>query len=345
MALVGNNCLVSDLRLLTSIELYLKAEFYSQHPYFLSAHAKHMENISQCLNNLLPMSVSKKALDSESSGIELVKQEAILNCRDKTWCSFLCILGLASVTNRNIFCYYPDCGGPRLRLLFNGKVEPCPPLIGESDLHVLFCFHGIVESGKVFQPNHFVPLVFYDKKNGGEKRKLPAQKVSSNQKSKKITSGHLVQSKISFPSFVSVPDREPCHTAVTNIPIASVLLPELTSETGSSASNSPSTSSTTSPINYIHEYDIATYRGKAKSMTDSEIDVLIKNLFKPDKSYSFPATNGRRFHFEWLGLYPWLCYSPSQDGAYCLPCVLFGDRFPEKAHKKNAPKNLFLSTF
>ena len=136
----------------------------------------------------------------------------------------------------------------------------------------------------------------------------------------------MVQSKISFPSLVSVRDHEPCHTAVTNIPIASVLLPELTSKTGSSASNSPSTSSTTSPINYIHEYDIATYREKAKSMTDSEIDVLIKNLFKPDKSYSFPATNGRRFHFEWLGLYPWLCYSPSQDGAYCLPCVLFGDR-------------------
>ena len=30
-------------------------------------------------------------------------------------------------------------------------------------------------------------------------------------------------------------------------------------------------------------------------------------------------------------MYPWLCYSPSKDGAYCLSCVLFGDRFPDKA--------------
>ena len=28
--------------------------------------------------------------------------------------------------------------------------------------------------------------------------------------------------------------------------------------------------------------------------------------------------------------YSWLCYSPSLDGAFCLPCVLFGDRFPTK---------------
>ena len=35
--------------------------------------------------------------------------------------------------------------------------------------------------------------------------------------------------------------------------------------------------------------------------------------------------------------YSWLCYSPSLDGAFCLPCVLFGDRFPTKTStiKKN----------
>ena len=93
------------------------------------------------------------------------------------------------------------------------------------------------------------------------------------------------------------------------------------------------------------EYDIATYREKAKSMTDLEICVPIKNVFKPDKTYSFPTTNGRSFRFEWLELYPWLCYLPSQDGAYCLPCVLFGDRFPEKALKKKCCQKLFLSTF
>ena len=176
LALVGDNSLVSDLQVLTSIELYLKADFYSQHPYFSSAHAKHREKVSQSFKNLLPMSVSNRALDFGFSGDQLVKKEAILNCCDKTWSSFLCILGLASVTNRNIYCYYPDCGEQRFRLLFNCKVEPCPPLRAISDLHVLFCFHGIVESGKVFQPNHFVPLVFDNKPAEDEKRKLPHKK-------------------------------------------------------------------------------------------------------------------------------------------------------------------------
>ena len=31
--------------------------------------------------------------------------------------------------------------------------------------------------------------------------------------------------------------------------------------------------------------------------------------------------------------YSWLCYSPSLDGALCLPCVLFGDQFPSKANR------------
>ena len=183
-----------------------------------------MEKVSQSLNNLLPMSVSNRALDFGCSGNQLVKKEAILNCCDNTWSSFLCILGLASVTNRNIFCYYPDCGEQRFKLLFNCKVEPCPPLRGMSDVHVLFCFQGIVESGKVFQPNHFVPLMFYEP-TGGEKRKLPTQEISSNlqkSKSKKISSGNLVQSKISFP-FVSTPDPKACHT-VTKIAIAFVNL-------------------------------------------------------------------------------------------------------------------------
>ena len=67
-------------------------------------------------------------------------------------------------------------------------------------------------------------------------------------------------------------------------------------------------------------------------MDNLQIADLIKNVFKPDKSYSFPIskTNGRSFLYKWFDNYSWLCYSPSLDGAFCLPCVLFGDRFPTK---------------
>ena len=33
---------------------------------------------------------------------------------------------------------------------------------------------------------------------------------------------------------------------------------------------------------------------------------------------------GRGFRYEWFIMFPWLCYSPSEDGAYCLYCDIFG---------------------
>ena len=70
-----------------------------------------------------------------------------------------------------------------------------------------------------------------------------------------------------------------------------------------------------------------------KGMSDSEINNLIQNAFKPDKKYAFPKTNGRAFRHEWLDMFKWLCYSPSANGVFCLSCVLFGDRFSGKAGK------------
>ena len=81
-----------------------------------------------------------------------------------------------------------------------------------------------------------------------------------------------------------------------------------------------------------YEYDVANFRVNAKHMDNLQIADLIKNVFKPDKSYSFPIskTNGKSFLYKWFDNYSWLCYSPSLDGAFCLPCVLFGYRFPTK---------------
>ena len=68
-------------------------------------------------------------------------------------------------------------------------------------------------------------------------------------------------------------------------------------------------------------------------MCDSEVNNLIQNVFKLDKNYAFPKTNGRAFRCEWLDMFKWLYYSPSVNGAFCLSCVLFGERFPGRAGK------------
>ena len=76
-----------------------------------------------------------------------------------------------------------------------------------------------------------------------------------------------------------------------------------------------------------------------KGMSDCEVNNLIQNVFKPDKYYAFPKTNGRAFWHEWLDMFKWLYYSPSPNGAFCLSCVLFGDRFPGRAGKISKYQN------
>ena len=67
------------------------------------------------------MSVSFNSLDRKLTGEELVGQEAIHNCKDKTWAGFLCILVLSSVLDRKVI--YPDCGEPKFKLLLNQEIN------------------------------------------------------------------------------------------------------------------------------------------------------------------------------------------------------------------------------
>ena len=61
--------------------------------------------------------------------------------------------------------------------------------------------------------------------------------------------------------------------------------------------------------------DISTYFHKVKACKNNNDKVdLIKNVYVPNKSYYFPKNKmGRGFHCEWLSMFSWLCYSPSED--------------------------------
>ena len=61
---------------------------------------------------------------------------------------------------------------------------------------------------------------------------------------------------------------------------------------------------------------------------------LLKNHFRPDRKFSFPARQvGKKqlkFQCSWLEQNPWLVSSPRTNAGFCLPCTLFGgeeDRF------------------
>ena len=102
LAKVKNNWLMESLRVMVSVELFLNASLYWNHPCFVSTFSVHKQKVSTEIRNLLPMSVSVESLDMGFPGDRSVRAEAISNCKDKKWSSFLCLLVLSSVVNRSI---------------------------------------------------------------------------------------------------------------------------------------------------------------------------------------------------------------------------------------------------
>ena len=362
--LVGDNSLVQTLRVLTSLELFFNANFYSHHPCFSSVVAEHSEHFGKTINNLLPKCVSMESVDTGLTKDDLVKHEAVVNCADKMWSSFLCICGLSSVLQRNIFTYYPDCGDHRYKLLFNRLIKPRQYTEkGSDDLHILFCYEGTIKPGETFQSNHFVPLLF---SSHGQKRKSAADSTASiATKKRKVVSllpkqtskqadisNFFIVAEQPEPIVYSTTKKAPNETFSSAAALSAHNLDETAAQATHSQSLIISTNSSTKPqqssslsttskvsiseVKHVHDinkFDVSLYREKVKGMDTSEICNLIRNVFKPNEHYIFPKTNGRSFRYDWLKLYPWLCYSPCRDGAYCLSCVLFGDRFPGKAGK------------
>ena len=147
LALVGDNTLVEDLRIITSVELFLNSDFYASHPSIISAFNKFGDKISVSLKNVLPLCLSFDSLVSHASPQDLIKNEAVLNCENRRWSSYLCMLALSSVTSSFIFSHYPDCGEEKFKLLFNAKIEPHIHFRTSSDIHILFCFQGRMKPG------------------------------------------------------------------------------------------------------------------------------------------------------------------------------------------------------
>ena len=271
------------------------------------------------------MSVSVESLDMGFTGNSLVRAEAISKCKDKKWSSFLCVLALSSVVNRNIISLYPDCGELKYKLLFNQQISPRVPLSAPADdLHILFSFIGTMPVGSIFKSNHFVPIV---------KSKLLDPVTCSQQAGiKKHQNIKTYKISIFFQPLSSISSNKSLPTCCTAGP--STTVPKL--QAPAQESNvKPVTSQEPTPVPLIlrpeYMYDVAYFRSKAvNAVNESQLLELSEHVFKPDKSFVFPKTNGRSFLHKWFEDYPWLCYSPSLDGAFCLSCVLFGDQYPDR---------------
>lgn len=77
------------------------------------------------------------------------------------------------------------------------------------------------------------------------------------------------------------------------------------------------------------QYDIGVVFTEISSYSDQDKFKFIENVWKPGELFDFPASvecsnSNRHFVWSWLKRFPWLAYSKYLDGAFCLPCVLFG---------------------
>ena len=79
LALVGNNSLIYDLRVLTSIELFLNSDFYYKHPCFTSVYENKKSLFMSSYDSLIAFSVSHEAFDSNLCKEFLIECEALLN--------------------------------------------------------------------------------------------------------------------------------------------------------------------------------------------------------------------------------------------------------------------------
>jgi len=177
--LVGNSGLAEDLRTLCCLELFLHAEFYSNHPCLRYAFSFH-RNLFSSFNSVLFMSLSNKTFESDLKGADLIKNESLVMHKKGQWSTFICILALASVIDQKIVCYYPDFGDAKIKALFNQLIVPRSFYVNPSSSgffkinHILFCQLG-TQGHDFSKANHFVPLILNKNSQRSKKRVLSSE--------------------------------------------------------------------------------------------------------------------------------------------------------------------------
>ena len=123
-----------------------------------------------------------------------------------------------------------------------------------------------------------------------------------------------------------------------NVTTHSIETPATTSpvfEQASSSSSSLVSSTPAQKLNFPVLLDIGNFIPQSNVDNQTKYDYL-PNHWKPQHHYKFPRVERKvknktvylSFQHEWLRIYNWFAYSPSQTGAFCKYCRIFA---PEEA--------------
>ena len=370
-ALFGDESLSRHLRGLTSIELFLNANFYESHPLIKSQHVREAFNntenpLHDCVSEFALKSLQKESHDSVAAA------EASNIAKDFSFSPFLSMLALSSAIEKPIEAYYPvrtidgdseteveNRNGKEIS--FNNTIIPrnCSSETA-AGIHIFRCASAPIDFLQTREipetKNHYVPLLLLpegsletrNKKDEHAAKKLQtftAHRSASN--SIKLTTQNLSsenlavkRKQLSIKSFAVKKAKSDdsvlptISSATSSLPSFTILSSENRSERPNDESNSDlPTSSSSSPF---AQQDIGNFYQQASSLSDQMKYDLLCNVWKPGRDFKFPANSSRRrFQYSWLQLYPWLAYSHKLDGAFCISCVLFGGEYTHNASKLN----------
>ena len=112
-------------------------------------------------NSLFVLAISEatasnfnRSLKNKAHGI---RQEAIRNCEDGSFASFVCFMALATVPKRPVQSVYPVYGQFEYLNMINTTVNS-PTENQHSPISIFWTNTKSYSSAEIFSPNHFVPV-------------------------------------------------------------------------------------------------------------------------------------------------------------------------------------------
>ena len=166
VVLLGRRDLHAALREPVAEELVVNYEKYVGHPTLAAAVATGKEEIElfpQILSHdvtvLWDHDKDEKRIDTwdhVATQRACIREEGKRVQQVKKYASFVSLLALAEITQRPIWSLYPD-DDSWLRSLFHQRITPT---VVKYDVPIFILWSAIsFESGGMFRPNHFVPVV------------------------------------------------------------------------------------------------------------------------------------------------------------------------------------------
>ena len=146
------------LCLSTSIELYENAASYVVHEALISASRMLRRKLELLFPDILAITDGQNVWYETFDQMPAIQQEAIAVSQYGKFSSMISVFGLSSIIQQPIFSHYP-LAKYNLCKLFNQIVMPLETK-SQDILHILWSRYGSLDtsSGRMFEPNHFVPL-------------------------------------------------------------------------------------------------------------------------------------------------------------------------------------------